>query len=86
MHVPVPSCHSHSGPGRGKKKTWPCRYHVAWPCRYHRGPGRGCPALLTSAGEKAAGAKMSGPPPGLQRKNAMDADAKAVTIKVTLWL
>ena len=38
------------------------------------------------AGEKAAGAKMSGPPPRLQRKNAMDADAKAATIKVTLWI
>jgi hypothetical protein len=38
------------------------------------------------AGEKAAGAKMSGPPPGLQRKNAMDANSKSSTIKVTLWI
>jgi hypothetical protein len=44
------------------------------------------PQVLPQVNRPRAGAKMSRPPPGLQRKNAMDADAKAVTIKVTLWI
>ena len=38
---------------------------------------------IQGTGANAGRSRMSGPPPGLQRKKAMDSDAKTATLKVT---
>ena len=38
---------------------------------------------IQGTGANAGKTRMSGPPPGLQRKKAMDSDAKTATLKVT---